>query len=37
MLISVVRLDRRTGNIFILAGNDIQIELYRNAYWRFLQ
>jgi hypothetical protein len=36
MPIFVVRLDERTGNVFILAGDSIEIEIYRNALWRFL-
>ncbi|WP_041918692.1 DUF6888 family protein [Gloeocapsa sp. PCC 7428] len=36
-LIAVVRLDERTGNIFILAGDNIQIEIFRNGRWRFLE
>jgi hypothetical protein len=34
--IFVVRLDERTGNVFILAGDNIEIEIYRNGHWRFL-
>ena len=34
--IYIVRIDERTGNIFILAGEDIQIEIYKNGFWRFL-
>jgi hypothetical protein len=34
--IFVVRLDERTGNVFILAGDNIEIEIYRNGLWRFL-
>jgi hypothetical protein len=34
--ISVVRLDERTGNVFILAGDNMEIEIYRNGRWRFL-
>jgi len=36
MPIFVVRLDERTGNVFILAGDNIEIEIYRNGRWRFL-
>ncbi|WP_412458750.1 DUF6888 family protein [Gloeocapsopsis dulcis] len=36
-LIAVVRLDERTGNIFILAGDNIQIEIFRNDRRRFLE
>lgn len=34
--IFLVRLDERTGNVFILAGDNIEIEIYRNGLWRFL-
>jgi hypothetical protein len=34
--IFVVRLDERTGNVFVLAGDNIEIEIYRNGRWRFL-
>ncbi|MEM9276721.1 MAG: hypothetical protein AAGA80_27850 [Cyanobacteria bacterium P01_F01_bin.143] len=34
--IFIVRLDERTGNVFILAGDNIQIEIYQNGHWRFL-
>ena len=34
--IVVVRLDERTGNLFMLAGDNIEIEIYRNGLWRFL-
>lgn len=36
MPIFVIRLDERTGNVFILAGDNIEIEIYRNGRWRFL-
>ncbi|WP_390882371.1 DUF6888 family protein [Acaryochloris marina] len=36
MPIFVVRLDERTGNVFILAGDNIEIEIYPNGRWRFL-
>ena len=36
-LISIVRLDERTGNVFILAGDNIQIEIYPGGDWRFLE
>jgi hypothetical protein len=32
----VLRMDERTGNVFILAGDNIEIEIYRNGLWRFL-
>ncbi len=28
--------DRRTGNVIILAGQEIEIEIYPNGHWRFL-
>ncbi|WDD35745.1 hypothetical protein PQG02_17360 [Nostoc sp. UHCC 0926] len=34
--IFIVRLDEQTGNVFILAGDNIEIEIYRNGLWRFL-
>lgn len=34
--ILLVRLDERTGNLFILAGDNIEIEIYPNGFWRFL-
>jgi hypothetical protein len=34
--IFVVRLDERTQNVFILAGDNIEIEIYPNGLWRFL-
>ncbi|WP_422614676.1 DUF6888 family protein [Merismopedia glauca] len=34
--IYLVRLDERTGNVFILAGDSIEIDIYRNGRWRFL-
>ncbi|WP_371260811.1 hypothetical protein [Myxosarcina sp. GI1] len=34
--IFIVRIDERTRNVFILAGDDIQIEIYSNGNWRFL-
>jgi hypothetical protein len=34
--IYVVRLDERDGQLFILAGDDIQILISRNGKWRFL-
>lgn len=34
--VSIVRLDERTGHLFILAGDNIEIEIYRNGLWRFL-
>ena len=29
----IVRLDERTGHLFILAGDNIEIEIYRNGLW----
>ncbi|WP_086687017.1 hypothetical protein [Nostoc sp. T09] len=29
--IFIVRLDEQTGNVFILAGDNIEIEIYRNG------
>ncbi|MEH2258047.1 DUF6888 family protein [Nostoc sp.] len=34
--IYIVRLDEETGNVFILAGDNIEVEIYRNGLWRFL-
>jgi hypothetical protein len=34
--IYVVRVDERNGQLFILAGDDIQILISRNGNWRFL-
>ena len=34
--VSIVRLDERTGHLFILAGDNIEIEIYRNGSWMFL-
>ncbi|WP_390848763.1 DUF6888 family protein [Nostoc spongiaeforme] len=34
--IYIVRLDEQTGNVFILAGDNREIEIYRNGLWRFL-
>jgi hypothetical protein len=34
--INMVRLDRRTGNIFFLAGDENIIEIYPNGKWRYL-
>ncbi|MGV0024331.1 DUF6888 family protein [Phormidesmis priestleyi] len=33
--VDLVRLDRRTQNIVILAGEEIQIQIYPNGRWRF--
>ncbi|MHC5815650.1 MAG: DUF6888 family protein [Nostoc sp.] len=34
--IYIVRLDEQTGNVFILAGDNIEVEIYRNGFWMFL-
>jgi hypothetical protein len=34
--IAIVRMDERTKNLFILAGDSIEIEVYRNGLWRYL-
>ncbi len=34
--INLIRLDKRTGNIYILAGNEIQIEILPNGKVRYL-
>lgn len=34
--IYLLRLDERDGNIFILAGDNIQISIDRNGDWEFL-
>ncbi|MGB3205604.1 MAG: hypothetical protein WBB28_11495 [Crinalium sp.] len=31
--INLVRLDRRTGNVFILVGEEIEIEIKPNGEW----
>ena len=33
--VDLVRLDRRTKNIVILAGEEIRISIYLNGHWRF--
>jgi hypothetical protein len=35
--IHIVRLDERTGNIFMLGGANMEIEIYRNGLWRFIE
>jgi hypothetical protein len=35
--INIVRLDERTGNIFLLAGDENIIEIYPNGKWRYIQ
>lgn len=34
--INIVRLDDRTGNIFILAGEENIVEIYPNGKWRYI-
>jgi hypothetical protein len=34
--VNVVRMDERTKNLFILAGDTIEIEVFRNGLWRYL-
>ncbi|MGK7918724.1 MAG: hypothetical protein AB4080_01780 [Trichodesmium sp.] len=34
--IFIVPLDERKGNLFILAGDNIDIEIHPNGTWRFL-
>nr|WP_265579704.1 hypothetical protein [Plectonema radiosum] len=34
--VDMVRLDERTGNAIILAGEEIVIEIYPNGNWRFV-
>jgi hypothetical protein len=34
--IAVVRMDERTRNLFILAGDNIEIEVYLDGLWRYL-
>ncbi|WP_442946980.1 DUF6888 family protein [Nostoc sp. UHCC 0870] len=36
MPISLVRVDERTGNIFLLAGEENIIEIYPNGKWRYV-
>jgi hypothetical protein len=33
--IYIVRLDERTNNLYILAGETIEIEIYPNWQWRY--
>ncbi|WP_081402995.1 DUF6888 family protein [Scytonema hofmannii] len=35
-LVEILRLDERTGNIYIFAGEELQIEVYRDGTWIFL-
>jgi len=34
--INLVRVDKRTGNVFILAGEENMIEIYPNGKWRYV-
>ncbi len=34
--VDMVRLDERTGNVIILPGEEILIEIYPNGNWRFV-
>jgi len=34
--IEILRLDERDGSIFILAGEELQIQVYRDGTWEFL-
>jgi hypothetical protein len=34
--IHIVRLDERTGNIYLLAGEDTQLEIPPNGIWRLI-
>ena len=34
--VDMLRLDERTGNAIIIAGNEILIEIYTNGNWRFV-
>jgi hypothetical protein len=34
--INLIRIDERTGNIFILAGEENIIEIYPNGKWRYV-
>ncbi|MFM7440613.1 MAG: DUF6888 family protein [Snowella sp.] len=34
--INIVRLDERTGNIFLLAGEENLVEIYPNGKWRYI-
>jgi len=35
MPIHIVRLDERTGNIYILAGEELEITISRDGNWKF--
>ena len=34
--VNLATLDRRTGNVVILAGQEIEIVIYPNGYWIFV-
>jgi len=34
--IYLVRVDKRTGEVIILAGQEIEITIYKNGYWRYI-
>lgn len=34
--LELVRLDERTGNVVLLAGEEVFIEIYPNGNWRFI-
>ncbi|WP_375340371.1 hypothetical protein [Okeania sp.] len=36
LLISIVSLDERTGNLLILAGDNIEIEIHQDDTWKLL-
>jgi hypothetical protein len=35
LVIHVIRLDERTGEIYILAGQETEILIFRNGEWRY--
>ncbi len=34
--VEIVRLDERTGNVILITGEEILIEIYPNGNWRFV-
>ncbi|WP_096620314.1 DUF6888 family protein [Calothrix sp. NIES-3974] len=34
--VEIVRLDERTGNVILITGEEILIEIYPNGDWRFV-
>lgn len=34
--INLVRLDKRTGNVFLLAGEENEIEIFPNGDWSYI-